>query len=103
AIGDRTLAKNLEIIESNKLTAQPVQTIADIEADPHWKNLHLTIDVGQGAQAVRMHNVIPHLSTTPGDIRWSGGALGEHNHDIYCDELKMAQSDLDRLSSRGVI
>jgi crotonobetainyl-CoA:carnitine CoA-transferase CaiB-like acyl-CoA transferase len=103
AIGARTLAANSEIIESNKLTAQRIQTIADIEADPHWKNLGLTRDVGQGAHAVRMHNVIPHLSATPGDIRWPGGELGQHNEEIFCGELQMSRSDLDRLRASGVI
>jgi crotonobetainyl-CoA:carnitine CoA-transferase CaiB-like acyl-CoA transferase len=103
AIGARSLVANLEIIENNKLTAQLIQTIADIEADPHWKNLGLTLDVGQGAHAVRMHNVIPHLSTTPGDIRWPGGELGQHNEEIYCGEFQMSRGDLDRLRDSGVI
>jgi hypothetical protein len=50
-----------------------------------------------------MHNVIPHLSATPGEIRWPGGKLGQHNEEIYCGELRMSPSDLDRLRSRGVI
>jgi len=103
AIGARTLSENLEIIEKNKLTAQPIQTIADIEADPHWKNLRLTVDVGQGEEAVRMHNVLPRFSATPGEIRWPGGELGQHNEEIYCNELKMTRSDLDRLRERNVI
>jgi crotonobetainyl-CoA:carnitine CoA-transferase CaiB-like acyl-CoA transferase len=103
AIGARSLAANLEIIESNKLTAQRIQTIADIEADPHWKHLGLTRDVGDGAHAVRMHNVIPHLSATPGEIRWPGGELGQHNEEIYCGELQMSPNDLDRLRRCGVI
>jgi len=103
AIGARSLAENLEIIERNKLTAHPVQTIAEIEADGHWKNLGLTVDVGQGEHAVRMHNVIPHLSATPGEIRWPGGELGQHNEEIYCGEFEMSRSDLDSFRSRGVI
>jgi formyl-CoA transferase len=103
AIGARTLAANLEIIDKNRLTAHPVQTMADIEADPHWKNLPLTIEVGSPGRPVRMHNVIPHLSTTPGEIRWVGGELGQHNNEIYCSELQISQADLDSLRSRGIV
>jgi len=103
AIGSRSLAANLEIIEKNKLTAHPVQTIADIEADPHWKNLHLTVDIGRNGQSVRMHSVIPRFSATPGEIRWPGGELGQHNEEIYCCELQMSPKDLESLHSRGVI
>jgi formyl-CoA transferase len=103
AMGARTLEENLAVIEKNKLTAHPVQTIADIERDPHWRARQLTVEVGQNGGAVRMHNVIPRLSATPGEIRWPGGTLGEHNKDIYCDELQMSSSELEHLQSIGVV
>jgi formyl-CoA transferase len=103
AIGACTLAANLEIIEKHKLTAHPVQTIADIEEDTHWKDLHLNVNVGEAGRVVRMHNVIPHLSETPGEIRWPGGELGQHNEEIYCGELQMTRNDLEALRTRGVI
>jgi crotonobetainyl-CoA:carnitine CoA-transferase CaiB-like acyl-CoA transferase len=103
AMGARTLAENLRVIEENKLTAHPVQTIADIERDPHWQERQLTVEVGQNGTAVRMHNIVPHLSATPGEIRWPGGTLGAHNKDIYCGELRMSCSELEHLESIGVI
>ena len=57
----------------------PVQTIADIESDPHWQARGLTLDVPNGSGGVRMHNVVPRLSETPGEIRWAGGELGQDN------------------------
>ena len=103
AIAARTLEENLRIIEQNELTAVAVQTVADIERDPHWKSRHLLVDVPNGGAPVRMHNVIPQLSDTPGEIRWSGGALGQHNHDIYQTELGLSCEDLQRLEHSGVI
>src|SRR4051812_16898317 len=64
AIAARTLAENVAIIEANRLTAVPVQTIADIEAHPHWQARQLTVDVANGSGGVRMHNVVPRLSDT---------------------------------------
>jgi len=103
AIGTRTFSANMEIIEKNKLTAHPVQTIEDIEQDAHWQARRLTLEVGQKGSAVRMHNVVPRLSETPGDIRWPGGDLGQHNEEVYCGELKMTSADLNALRDRGVI
>ena len=103
AIGSRTLSQNLQIIRENKLTAHPVQTIAEIDADDHWKEAPLTVDVGDDSNRVRMHNVIPHLSATPGEIRWPGGELGQHNDELYSGEFKMTRSQLDDLRDRGVI
>jgi len=103
AIAARTLDENLDIINRNALTAVAVQTVADIEADPHWRARQLLVDVQNGAGTVRMHNVVPRLDGTPGDIRWPGGALGEHNRDIYIDELGLNCEDLRRLEGSGVI
>ena len=103
AIAARTLEENLRIIETNALTAVAVQTVADIERDPHWQARHLLVDVPNGDASVRMHNVIPQLSATPGEIRWSGGALGQHNQDVYHTELGLSCEEMQRLKHSGVI
>jgi crotonobetainyl-CoA:carnitine CoA-transferase CaiB-like acyl-CoA transferase len=102
AIGGRTLADNLAIIDEHKLTAGPVHTVADIEQDPHWRARQLTRDIPDNGHPVRMHNVVPRLSATPGDIRWTGGALGQDNQRVY-HELGVSCDEIARLSSAGVI
>jgi crotonobetainyl-CoA:carnitine CoA-transferase CaiB-like acyl-CoA transferase len=103
AIASRTLDENLDIIDRNALTAVAVQTVADIESDPHWRARQLLVNVQNGAGSIRMHNVVPRLAATPGEIRWPGGALGEHNRDIYINELGLTCDDLKRLEGSGVI
>lgn len=103
AIGSRTLAENLEIIDRNALTAVAVQTIADIEDDPHWRARQLLVDVPEENGIVRMHNVVPRLLGTPGAIRSAGGAIGEHNDDIYIGELGLDCEEVERLAEAGVI
>jgi len=103
AIAARSLEENVRIIDEHELTAVPVQTVADIERDPHWKARQLLVDVPNGASPVRMHTVIPRLSATPGEIRWSGGALGQHNRDIYHTELGLSCEQMQHLQESGVI
>ena len=103
AIRSRTVDENRRIIEENELTAVAVQTVADIERDPHWQARHLLIDVPNGHGTVRMHNVVPRLSETPGTIGWPGGELGEHNHELYGRELGLSGEELAELQSAGVI
>ena len=50
-----------------------------------------------------MHNVVPRFSETPGEIKWPGGALGEHNGDVYRAELGLSCEDIKRLTESGVI
>jgi crotonobetainyl-CoA:carnitine CoA-transferase CaiB-like acyl-CoA transferase len=103
AIASRTLEENQRIIDENALTAVAVQTVADIELDPHWRARHLLLDVPNGKGMVRMHNVVPRLSATPGEIVWAGGALGQHNHDIYGTELGLSCDEIARLRQAGVL
>ena len=103
AIATRPLADNLDIIDRHALTAVAVQDVADIEKDPHWRARQLLIDVPDGPTAVRMHNVVPRMLGTPGEIRWAGGALGEHNEDIYRRELGLDPAEVERLQAAGVL
>ena len=103
AIADRTLDENMALVEEHQLTAVPVQTVADIERDPHWRQRGLLVDIADGSTTVRMHDVIPRLSATPGSIRWVGGALGEHNQAFFGDELGFSANHLRRLQEDGVI
>ena len=102
AIGGRTLEENLAIIDTHKLTAGPVNTVADIERDPHWRARQLTVDVPDDGKTVRMHDVVPRLSATPGSVHWTGGALGQDNQRVY-EELGVSCVELKHLSSVGVI
>ena len=103
AIASRTLDENREIINRNALTAHAVQTVADIERDPQWQSRQLLLDVPNGSGTVRMHNVVPRLSATPGEITSAGGALGEHNRDVYAGELGLDCDDIVALEAAGVI
>jgi formyl-CoA transferase len=103
AIGARTLNENESIIAAHGLTAVRVQTVADIEQDPHWRARDLTVDIEAAGGRVRMHDVVPKLSETPGRIDWAGGELGQDNALVYGRELGLSSDDLTRLHEAGVI
>lgn len=102
AIGTRTLEENLTIIEEHRLTAGAVSTVADIERDPHWRARQLTVDVQDGAGVVRMHNVFPRLSATPGSISWAGGRPGQDNASVL-SSLGITAEEQAALAGAGVI
>jgi len=102
AIAARTLVENVAIIDGHRLTAGPVYTVADIEQDPHWRARQLTLDIPDNGRPVRMHNVVPRLSATPGDIQWAGGAVGQDNQHVY-HELGVSCDEQAQLAAAGVI
>lgn len=103
AIAARSFEENVAVIRAHELTAVPVQTIADIAHDPHWIARGLLIDVPSPGGAVRMHEVVPRLSGTPGRVDSAGGALGADTDAVLGRELGLSQTDLDALRGRGVI
>ncbi len=52
---------------------------------------------------IKMQNVAPRLSETPGAVRHVGPALGEHNDYVYGEVLKIPQQEQQRLRASGVI
>jgi crotonobetainyl-CoA:carnitine CoA-transferase CaiB-like acyl-CoA transferase len=103
AIGARTLEENRAIIDANALTAHPVETIREIELDPHWKARELLVDVPAGPLSVRMHNVTPRLSETQGTIRSAGGDLGADNETVLATDLGLDAAALARLRASGIV
>lgn len=103
AIASRTLTENLHIIQEYALTAVAVQNVADIEEDAHWRQRQLLVDVPNGAGVVRMHNVVPKMTGTPGEIRGAGGALGADNDAVYGDELGLDEARRQQLRAAGII
>ena len=50
-----------------------------------------------------MQNVVPRLTGTPGEVRWTGPKLGEHNEEVYGELLKLDHDERSDLVERGII
>jgi succinyl-CoA---D-citramalate CoA-transferase len=80
-----------------------VFTAQDMVEDPHYaarENVVTVEDPEIGA--FPMQNVIPRLSETPGEVRWTGPALGQHNEEIYGGLLKLDDDERAGLRERGI-
>ena len=49
-----------------------------------------------------MQNVAPKLSETPGEVRWVGPRLGEHNEEVLEGVLGLSAEEVDGLRAAGV-
>jgi formyl-CoA transferase len=94
----------LDLLNEHGVPAGRIYRARDMLTDPHFAAREAIVrlahpDLGEFA----MHNVVPKLSATPGQVRRVGPALGEHNEEIYRDLLGLGDSELSSLRSAGVI
>lgn len=103
-IAERDADDVLRQFDTAQVAAGPVNSIADVFADPHVQargNLTEVAD-GQGG-TIRMVGVLPKLSDTPGQIRHAGRPLGADNHEVYGEWLGFSPKQVDAMRKRGVI
>jgi crotonobetainyl-CoA:carnitine CoA-transferase CaiB-like acyl-CoA transferase len=93
----------LERCTKSGVPASLIYSIADIFEDAQYRargNIKMT-DSRAGPLAVP--DVVPRLSSTPGEIRWLGEGLGAHNDDIFQELLGLKRGEISKLRTEGVI
>ncbi len=86
-------------IPSGKIYRAP-----EMLADPHFREREaiVTTEHPRFGQ-LRMQNVAPKLSLTPGGVRSPSPELGEHNKDVYQGLLGYSDERMAQLQSAGII
>lgn len=94
----------LATLESAQVPAGPIYSMKDIVSDEHFKAREMfePVMLSDGIE-VKLPNLAPKLSESPGRTRWVGPSLGAHNKEIYCDMLGFSREELEELSSNGVV
>jgi crotonobetainyl-CoA:carnitine CoA-transferase CaiB-like acyl-CoA transferase len=84
-------------------TIAPVYTIEEIVKDPHFNHRgNITEVPDPHFEKVKMFNVAPKFSKTPGEIRHVGLELGSCNEEIYSG-LGLSVKEIDELKANGII
>jgi len=94
----------LKMCEAAQVPCGPVYAIDEIFEDPQYKargNILRVEDKRLGSLAIP--NLVPRLTETPGEVRWLGPSLGEHNEEIYTSRLGLTAEEQQRLRANGTI
>jgi crotonobetainyl-CoA:carnitine CoA-transferase CaiB-like acyl-CoA transferase len=103
-VAARPLKEVLEKFEEAEAAIAPVYDIAQIFQDEQYLARPSIVSVpDEELGSLRMQNVFPFLSRTPGRIRNAGARLGQHNEQIFCGELGLEAAELAQLKSEDVI
>jgi crotonobetainyl-CoA:carnitine CoA-transferase CaiB-like acyl-CoA transferase len=100
---ERDLAEIMQLFDRANVVAGPVYDIRDIMADPHYEARENIVSVPDGDfGSVRMQNVAPRFSRTPGRVRHAGGAMGADNPEVFAG-IGIGLDEQRRLAAAGVI
>jgi succinyl-CoA--D-citramalate CoA-transferase len=92
------------LLDEHGVPAGRIYTAREMLADPHFAARQSIIGVHDpNLGEIKMQNVFPRLSDTPGGIDWTGPALGQHNTEVYEGLLGLSPQQVADLRAQGVM
>jgi formyl-CoA transferase len=94
----------LDMMDIGGVPAGRIYKAADMLEDPQFQARESIVEVpDQTFGTLKMQNVVPKLSATPGSVRWTGPELGQHNEAVYGELLGLSAERRAELADAGVI
>jgi crotonobetainyl-CoA:carnitine CoA-transferase CaiB-like acyl-CoA transferase len=101
---ERTGEQVLGAMAEAGVPAGKVFTAADMVEDPHYAARGNVVEVEDPQIGpFPMQNVVPRLTETPGEVRWTGPALGQHNDEVYGGLLGIGEQKREELREGGIV
>jgi crotonobetainyl-CoA:carnitine CoA-transferase CaiB-like acyl-CoA transferase len=94
-----------EEVIKREMLGYPVATVEEILQDPHLeaRNFWQSLDHPELRTSLIYPGVFAKLSESPCKIWRRAPLIGEHNEEVYCEELGMKPSELAELKERGIV
>lgn len=103
-IGAHDAADALAAMRAAEVVAAPVYTVADIMADPTYRERGDIIEVADDELGpVKMQAVLPRFANHAGSVWRAGPALGADTDLVLRDYLALPPAEIGRLRAAGVI
>ena len=93
----------LERLAEADVPSGPIYSVEDMMRDPQYQARGMFETVQVEGESLKIPAIVPRLEDTPGETRWPGPALGEHNEEILGGRLGYSSDELSRLAEDGVI
>lgn len=100
----RTTTEWVEALEAQKIGCGPINTLADVFADPHVQARQMMLEMqhGSGATVKVIANPVK-LSATPPTYRSAPPVLGEHTEEVLTGLLGMSAEEIAALRAKAIL
>ena len=93
-----------QLLDEHGVPRGDIYRVPEMLEDAHFKARQAIIDVPHPAfGSLKMQNVAPKLSDTPGRVLRAGPELGEHNREIFEDLLGYSRDRIATLATRQIV
>ena len=93
-----------DILNEHGVPCGLIYRAPDMLEDEHFKAREAIVEVPHPVfGSLKMQNVAPKLSETPGAIRHAGPELGQHNDEVYKGILGIDDDTLESYRSKGIV
>jgi crotonobetainyl-CoA:carnitine CoA-transferase CaiB-like acyl-CoA transferase len=97
-------AELVALLDAGDVPYGPINSVADIVADPHVQARRSVISVEhEGLGSVLMPGILPRLSATPGTVNWLGRTLSADTHAVLRDVLGLDADAIAKLVAANVV
>ncbi len=94
----------VELLDSAEVPVSPVNSVSDIFQNPQFQARDSVIEVDDPAMGkMKMPNIVPRFSRSPGRVERLAPGLGEHNQEVYSEILGYSTEEIALLKEEGVI
>ena len=100
---ERSFAEAVEALRSHDIPHSPVMSMADIFADPHYRDRRTIIEVPSEVGPLPQPAVVPRLSATPGRVTHAGPPLGRDTDEVLAGLLGLSPAEIAALRAEGVV
>jgi formyl-CoA transferase len=100
----RTAAEWVELLTAAGIPAGPINTVAQILADPQIAAREMVVEIVHASGApLKLLGPVPKFSATPARVQSPPPLLGQHTEDVLKELLKMSSSEITQLRWQGAI
>ena len=93
-----------QLLDQHGVPRGDIYRVPEMLEDAHFKARQAIIDIPHPAfGSLKMQNVAPKLSDTPGCVLHAGPDLGEHNRDILEGLLGYSREQIATLATRQIV
>lgn len=103
-MGSKNFNELKEICDREGVPVSLIYSIEDIANDPQYAARNDIIEMPhKNFGTIKMPGITPVFSETPGEVKWIGPELGEHNEEIYKGLLGISEEQMDKMKEQSII